>query len=139
MDYGKRLQEELSFYLSNLECPGQDSILQLLREFIDNREPAEIETYGELLLLGLMTARTNQVGRERRHPADELIVKVAKGINPGKMGGLVEKALFWMGQPRGSSIRLCGVSFIRILLQQAQLKLSQAFIDKHVLTPGGLL
>jgi hypothetical protein len=139
VDYGKRLQEELSFYLSNLECPGQDAILQLLKEFIDHREPAEIETYGELLLLGLMTARTNQVGRERSHPTDELIVKVAQGINSGKMGGLVEKALLWMGQPRGSSIRLCGVSFLRILMQQAHLKLSQAFIDRHVLPPAGLL
>lgn len=139
VDYGKRLQEELSFYLSNLECAGQDAILQLLREFINNREPAELETYGELLLLGLMTARTNQIGREKTHPTDELIVKVAQGINAGKIGGLVEKALLWMAQPRGTSIRLCGVSFLRILLQQAHLKLSQGFIDRHVLLPGGLL
>ena len=46
VDYGKRLQQELSFYLSNLECAAQDAILQLLREFIDHREPAELETYG---------------------------------------------------------------------------------------------
>ena len=63
-----------------------------------------------------MTARTNQVGREREHAADELIVKVLKSLNPGKAGALSEKALLWAGQPRGSSIRLCGVSFLRIIL-----------------------
>lgn len=30
LDYGKRLQEELTFYLSNLECPGQEAVLRLL-------------------------------------------------------------------------------------------------------------
>ena len=30
LDYGKRLQEELSFYLSNLECPGQEGVLRLI-------------------------------------------------------------------------------------------------------------
>jgi hypothetical protein len=42
LDYGRRLQEELTFYLSNLECPGQDAVLHLLREFVDHREPQEI-------------------------------------------------------------------------------------------------
>jgi hypothetical protein len=75
-----------------------------------------------------MTARTNQVGRERDHAADPLIVKVLQCLNPGKVGGLIEKALLWTGQPRTTSIRLCGVSFLRIILQNANIKLTQAFL-----------
>lgn len=80
-----------------------------------------------------MTARTNQIGREKEHPADSLIGKVLSRLNPGKAGGLVEKSLLWAGQPRNSSIRLCGVTLLKLILQHSQIKLNQAFLDRHVL------
>ena len=84
-----------------------------------------------------MTARTNQVGRERTHTADALIVKVLRGINAGKAATLIEKALLWAGQPRGS-IRLCGASFLRLILQHADIKLSLGFLERYVVGAGGV-
>ena len=86
-----------------------------------------------------MTARTNQVGREREHAADGLIVRVLKGVNAGKVGALIEKALLWAAQARGSSVRFCGASFLRIILQNASIRLTQNFIEKYVLSAGGML
>ena len=86
-----------------------------------------------------MTARTNQVGREPEHAVDNLIVRVLKGVNAGKVGALIEKALLWAAQPRGSSVRLCGASFLRIILQHASIRLTQNFIEKYVLSAGGML
>jgi hypothetical protein len=42
IDYSRRLHDELAFYLSNLECPGQEGVLQLLEEFVSNREAQEL-------------------------------------------------------------------------------------------------
>lgn len=95
---------------------------------MDNREADELETYGELLLLGLATARTNQVQRNSGHPADQLMSKVLRGLNQSKVAGLADKCLLWAAQPRLSSIRLCGLSFLRIITQQSNLKLTPAFV-----------
>jgi hypothetical protein len=38
LTYEKAVNEELTFYLSNLEAIGQTAILELLQEFVESRE-----------------------------------------------------------------------------------------------------
>ena len=90
-------------------------------------------------MLGLATARTNQVQRSSGHPADQLMSKVLRGLNQSKVAGLADKCLLWAAQPRLSSIRLCGVSFLRIITQQSSLKLTPAFVERILLAKGGLM
>ena len=75
----------------------------------------------------------------QEHPTDKLIVKILKRINQGKVYSLIDKCLSWMKKERQASIRICGTSFLRLILQNAQVKLNQSFFDKYVLSPEGII
>jgi hypothetical protein len=91
------------------------------------------------LLLGLITVRTNEIEKLQEHPTDKIIVKILKRINQGKVYSLIDKCLAWMKKDRHESIRICGTSFLRLILQNAQVKLTQSFFDKYVLSPQGII
>jgi hypothetical protein len=44
-----------------------------------------------------------------------------------------------MKKDRHESIRICGTSFLRLIMQNAQVKLNQSFFDKYVLCPHGVI
>lgn len=75
-----------------------------------------------------MTARTNQVQNDKEHPTDKLVIKVLSRLDQNKIITLTEKCLLWMKQERMHSVRLCGASLLRIILQNGTLKL-----NKHVI------
>jgi len=74
-----------------------------------------------------MTARTNSArsaaelsgGYLPESPFDTLLTAILARIDHGKVNGLLHKCFSWMKQDRHSSIRLCGVSFLRLILSSS--------------------
>ena len=73
-----------------------------------------------------MTAKTNRMREayelgdltHEENPVDVLISGILARINQSKINGLIDKCLAWIKQARNSSVRLCGVSFLRAIMLQ---------------------
>jgi hypothetical protein len=100
------------------------------------------------VLLSLLTVRTNQIIETaamggallpQDHPVDSLVCDLLEKIDQAKANSLVEKCLLWLKGERQSSVRLCGISFLRLILKDKITKISKTFITKYITGPEGCL
>jgi len=60
-------------------------------------------------------------------------------IDLSKINSLAEKCLVWMKGERHSSIRVCGFSFLRIIVSGQLSKLGKGFVHNYILNPQGCI
>ena len=74
---------------------------------------------------------------QKDHPLDSLVRDILEKVDQSKVSSLVEKCLVWMKGQRNSSIRLCGYSFLRLIL--AGNEAGNPFISKNKVYSEGCL
>ena len=106
---GLTADQEVSFYLNNLDCKYTESqlcILDILDEYTISHSKRELEKTGEVIIMSIGTAYAND--SENKLKFMKLIEHIVKKIDRGKTTSLAGKCLVWMANPENQLISRCG-------------------------------